>query len=136
MDSLALIRHGEVTNGTVLEAYIYWGDLTDIHDKTYHSLLYNFRAPDGREFTKWSGSMRDEIPQEYRRLPAPTKVEYLPSDPSVSRLLGEGAQSILGWVFKEIIYNILLIAVFVSPGAIVIGSIVYDWIDTKRSKKS
>jgi hypothetical protein len=132
INSFALIREAEIAECTVLDTYEYWGSSDDWGDNTSHSLLYTFHAPDGREFKKWSGAMWGSIPEEYRQLPKPAEVEYLLSDPSINRFHGEGAQSIIGWVFRDIIGNILLLVGLFLPGVI----LVFNAVDNIKIMKS
>lgn len=132
--SLALIRDAQIITGSVIDTYEDW-DVSDdgIIDIT-HSVKYTFRSPDGREFTRWSGSFSNTVPEKYQNLPTPVEIEYLPSDPSINRIRGEGAQSMTGWVIKDIVFNLIILSVFCTPGVLYAGVAVRECKRFWRSK--
>lgn len=111
----------------MIDTYEYWSTNDNGTDDISYSLLYTFRAPDGREFKEWSRASWGEVPEEYKNLPVATEVEYLPSDPSISRIHGEGAQSIPGWVLKDILLNLILVLCTCAPGALLCANAVFEW---------
>ena len=117
LDDLALIRRGEVASALIVdtsedaqsgdEGGTYW----------FHDATYSFSLPDGRKLThRTSGSGR--LRAEFRDIvrPVPIEIEYLPDDPSVSRIKGSGTQTVLDWMWRDFGIGGLLLALFLAPG--------------------
>lgn len=62
-------------------------------------------------------------------LPETTQVEYLPDNPKVCRIKGEGAQSIWEFVIHDVLLGALFFAVCISPAVWLLreGLNVHDW---------
>jgi len=109
LDELALINGAKITTGSLVD--IREHEQEDARGKVYYSNLgvYSFRLPDGREFKtitrKPSGTLHQRI-----------TVEYLPENPSVSRVQGDGCRSVMEWLWRKFGLSILIFAVFISPG--------------------
>ena len=50
--------------------------------------------------------------------PVPIEVEYLPDDPSVSRIKGSGCQSVTEWLWRNVGLGIVLLAMLVAPSIV------------------
>jgi|GEM_PF-3175088 len=70
-----------------------------------HGGTYTYRLPDGREFTQYAGG-HGRLKPEFQDLsqPYPIEVEYLPDNPTVSRIKGDGPNSIPSWLRTEVGY--------------------------------
>ena len=101
------MRNHETCNGYIIET---WEDVTGETDEGRpvweHGGTYTYCLPDGREFTQYERG-RGRLRPEFQDLsqPFPVEVEYLPYDPSVSRIKGSGPSSILGWLRTEVGYR-------------------------------
>ncbi|MEN6426694.1 MAG: DUF3592 domain-containing protein [Phycisphaerales bacterium] len=127
---LALIRNGLAAPGLITDA---WEDVEEDDkggDHWFHSVVYTYRLADGREFTgkvHGRGRLRDDIAR-YTSLNRtyPITVEYLPPDPSVSRIKGSGCQSYVEWLWRKMGVGLILLALFCSPGVYLILHAVRD----------
>ena len=117
LDELALIRHGRVVGGVIVDA---WEDADDGPEGGVgwtHGVRYQYLLPDGREFTQVyhrTGRLKDQfrnLEQAY-----PIEVEYLPEDPAVSRIRGNGHRSVMEWLLLKVGLGGLYLVLFVSPG--------------------
>lgn len=114
-----LILEGQTVPGLIIET---WREVTATNDETNkiiydHVAKYKYRVPDGREFTEdtfISNKLRKKIANE-GVWPYPIEVQYLPSDPTVSVIKGEG-HSIVGWLFGEIGILIIFLCILSIPG--------------------
>ena len=98
-----------------------WEDVEDGDDGRahwYHSAAYTFHLPDGREVSATTGSRSGRLRPEFVDFeqPIPIEVEYDPTNPSISRLKGEGCQSLVEWLFRKVCLGGLMFVLFVSPG--------------------
>ena len=121
---LALIRHGRVTSGFIVDA---WEVVTegDTGQTIWsHGATYTYTLPDGRTFTQRtrdaSGRLRDEF--QNLQQPRAIKVEYLPDNPSISRIKREGNDSLGEWLWRKVGLGGLLLAALLSPGVVLIRS--------------
>jgi len=94
IDELALIRHGVTVQGVI----------TDV------SSSYEFRLPNGRKVKGETGAI------SYYMSGFGVEVEYLPDDPAVSRIKGDGCSTLTEWLWL----NVGLFILFFSPGVGVI----------------
>jgi hypothetical protein len=114
---LALICRGETVPGYITDT---WEDAESGDEGGtlwFHGVEYDYTLPDGREFTQTSsgdGRLKDELRD--LRQPYPIEVEYLPDDPDVSRIKGNGSPTIFDWVWRKAGLGSLLLAMFVAPG--------------------
>ena len=84
----------------------------------FHGSTYTFRLPDGREVRAVTGTQSGRLRPEFAKLeqPIPVEVEYDPVDPFISRLKGDGSQSIIEWILRKVGVGGLLLALFIYPG--------------------
>lgn len=117
-DDLALIRRGSVVSGFIVDTS---GD-AEMGDRGgtlwLHRVVYTYRLPDGREFTQSTKDRSGPLNEELRNLaqPYPVEIEYLPDNPSVSRLKGERSDSVLDWLWRKAGLGGLLLMLFLRPG--------------------
>ena len=119
LDELALIRHAQVVPGLLVDSWEDYEYGDDGRTHSYYGYTYSFRLPDGREFTS-RGDASGELKDEFRDLqqPYPIEVEYLPKDPTVSRIEGNGSQSLVEWLWRDVGLGGLFLALFASPGIV------------------
>jgi len=113
LDELALIRRAEIATGVFGEQF---EDLVEGEAGRSGVLtvsVYTYRVPDGREF-KVSTNSPDAVFGEE------TQVEYLPDDPAVSRIKGDGCQSIAEWIWRKAALGTFLMAFCVGLGVVII----------------
>ena len=121
-DELALIRRAHTTPGFIIDA---WEDVEDGargEAHWFHAATYKYRLPDGREFTQrtrdYSGRLKDEFHDLTQ--PHPIEVEYLPENPAVSRIKGEGSDGLIDWLWRKVGLGLVLLALFLSPGLVLL----------------
>ena len=114
LEEYRLIKGAEVAPGTLADV---WEDVESDEQGTQwsHGAIYRFTLPDGR-------MIEDETPIRSGRLrsdlvaPTPIQVEYLPSNPEVSRIKGDGITTWREWALRRLLLGGLMLALFVSPG--------------------
>ena len=118
LDDFALIHRGQVAQGFIVET---WED-ADTGDEGgaqwSHSAVYEYRLPDGREFTQRTRTKSGRLKRELRDLsePFPIEVEYLPDNPIVSRIKGSGSSSLFDWLWRKVGLGLVLLAIILTPG--------------------
>lgn len=110
-----LIQMGMTTSGSITAT---WEEPreTDAGGGWSHGASYTYSLPDGRQFhgtTIGSGRLKEEF--RYLSISFPIQVEYLPNEPAVSRIKGEGPTSLLDVFRHEFMYGLLGIA-FLTMG--------------------
>jgi len=101
---LTLMRNHETCFGNIIET---WEDMTGEADDGRLiwecGVTYTYRLPDGREFTQYTRG-HGRLKPEFQDLsqPYPIEVEYLPDNPTISRIKGEGPNSIPSWLLSEV----------------------------------
>jgi len=127
LDELALIRHAEVVEGFIVETGEEVGE-TDYGSTIWtHYARYTYRLPDGREFyqtTRGTGRLSEEFYNLQE--PYPVEIEYHPDDPSVSRIKGDGSDTLFEWLWRKVGLGLLLLVIFLSPGVRMLWSGVRD----------
>lgn len=90
---------------------------------------YAFRVPDGREFTIGTDYAFEDLDKQ-------CEIEYLPDNPDVSRIKGDGCQGELEWLFRNVGSKILFFALIAAPGVIMLRIGVRDlWSLRTRSQQ-
>ena len=109
LHELALIRRAQLTTGVLVDTYE--NEQEDNRGHVYFSDVgvYSYRLPDGREF-----KTSTRVPT--RQLVEHQEVEYLPNNPEVSRIKGDGCKSITEFLWRKVGLGSLLLAMFISPG--------------------
>jgi hypothetical protein len=101
LSQLALIRRGFTTQGVITES---WGDPEDGYGAKYTFQLLDGRVYDGKADGK-HGNDGTRI-----------TVEYLPDDPTINRIKGEGSLTIKDWLWRQCGLGGLLLIMFLAPG--------------------
>jgi hypothetical protein len=121
-DELALIRHAHVTSGAIVEANedVEHGDRNQPYWSSWGS--YEYSTPDGRRFHGgYSGPGRKNRDSGDR-----VEIEYLPDNPAVSRIKGDGCSSVREFLWRRIGLGVFLLGMFGGLGLHLIRSGVRD----------
>lgn len=120
LDELALIRRAQIAPGFIVDA---WEDVAD-DDRGgahwSHAVEYKYRLRDGREYTSYTLPRSGRLKDEFRDMvkPKSIEVEFLPNNPSVSRIVGCGCQSVSEWLWRTVFLRGVFLVAFSSPGVI------------------
>lgn len=102
-DEYRLMHKGQTTAGFIIDT---WEDVEPRDEGGviwYHTAIYTYQLPDGREF---EGEVHSEgrLKPEFRYLskPYPIEVTYLPDNPAVSRITQDLPDSTLGLLRNQI----------------------------------
>jgi hypothetical protein len=102
LHELALIRRAQVTIGTLTDHY----EDEREHGHRIYPIdvgLYRYHVPDGREFEVVTKVPPGELKEQ-------EEVEYLPAKPHVSRIKGDGCQTVAEWLFNKVCMGGLLVS--------------------------
>lgn len=111
LNELDLIRKGKTVEGTAMDSGFF--SVEDSENRHYEGwwVEYSFKLDDYRpQFTNrsyYASNFPNRL--EKTNLPQPVRVDYLLSEPSISRLSGTGNQTIMSWA-----KSILPLAVVIS----------------------
>lgn len=124
----ALIQKGQTVAGSIVDT---WEDAESGDEggtQWTHAAIYTYRLPDGREFTAHTKDNSGRLKDEFRDLkqPYPIEVEYLADNPEVSRIKGDGCQSVFEWLWRTVGLGGLLLLLFISPGYVVLRNAIRD----------
>ncbi len=113
-DELALIRRAKVAVGILSETYACL-DGPDGRDGVtlYDRGVYSFQTPDGKQFRTFMDVPPGELEKQ-------VEVEYLPDDPGVNRVRGEGNVIISSWLLHKVGFGPLALVMFLTPGVMLI----------------
>lgn len=116
---LALIRRAHIVEGYLVDTHE--DERADYRDNVYSSDIgvYKYQLPDGREFKTISK-------RPTGKLRAKRKIEYLPDNPAVSRIKGDGCRSIVEWLWRKLLLGVFLLAIISSPGIVLISNAIRD----------
>ena len=131
------MRHHETSPGFIVDT---WEDF-DVSDAGehlwYHGGTYTYRLPDGQQFTQTiSGSGR--LKPEFRGLSElyPIEVEYLADNPTVSRITGDGPDSIPSWLRTEVGYKGIFPLLLLGIGLYLLWKEVSELRQLRKSEKA
>jgi hypothetical protein len=113
LTDLALLRHAQVTQGSITDASQEVGEGDEGQKVWTHTTTYTYQLPNGKRFTKqqeFPGRLRDGL-----ELPISVDVEYLPADPEISRMKGTGSDTGPKWVFRTLL-SLGFLTMVVAPG--------------------
>jgi hypothetical protein len=110
---IALIRRAIIASGTLVATHEEKQEDYRGHVYVSDVGVYAYRLPDGREFKAITRAPTGHLKEQ--RL-----IEYLPYDPAVNRIKGDGCQGVVEWLWRKAGLGALLLAAFVSPGVIMI----------------
>lgn len=132
-DELMLIQHHETCSGFLVDAS--WE--TDYYS-VYSRVTYTYSIPDGRQFTQEiSGHDTEKYQSWDLPYPIPIEVEYLPDNPSVSRIKGDGPYSSESWLWHELVGHGLFINwILIAIGIYLLYREVKELKRLKKHKKS
>jgi hypothetical protein len=112
LNELALIRRAQIATGSLIE--------TGEHEHESQNRvaivddgLYTYRLPDGREFQTTTEAQTGQLNEQ-------VEVEYLPDNPAVSRVKGDGCASVTEWLWRKVGIGSLFLALCSSPGIILV----------------
>jgi len=114
-----LMKSHETCSGYITET---WEDMTGEADDGRliweWGVTYTYQLPDGREFTQYTRH-QGRLKSEFLDLqePYPIEVEYLPSNPTLSRITGDGPNSVPGWLRTEVGYRAFYPLILLIIGA-------------------
>lgn len=113
LHEIALIRRANIAPGFLVATHE--DEQEDYRGHAYVSDVgvYAYRLPDGREFKTITRAPTGHLKEQ-------RQIEYLPDNPAVSRIKGDGCQSVMEWLWRNAGLGSLLLAAFVSPGVIMI----------------
>jgi hypothetical protein len=119
LDEFALIRRAQIVPGALLETHE--DEQEDYRGDVYFSDVgvYAYRLPDGREFKTITKAPTGHLKKQ-------RQVEYLPDNPAVSRIKGDGCQSVMEWLWRKVGLGSFLLVLFISPGIVLIRNGVRD----------
>ena len=114
IDELSLIRHGQGARAVLVNV-----DERDTDDGVPFDIgTYSFRSPDGRDFNTFSETARGSLKQEL-------EVEYLPDDPRVNRIKGDGIDDVSMWLWHRL-----------GGGALILLLLIFFWYQSVDETKS
>ncbi len=126
LSDLALLQRGQQAVGKLVDSAE--NEAEDHRGNVYFSDVgvYSFQV-NGEEFmattTVPTGS-----------LPSTIIVEFLPTDPSANRVLGDGSQSVWEWVWRKLGFGLLTLGFCVGPGIEFIRRAIHEF-RAKRTNK-
>lgn len=126
LHEIALIRRANIATGSLVDTHE--DEQEDYRGHVYFSDvgIYAYRLPDGRELKTITRAPTGHLKEQ-------RQVEYLPDNPAVSRIKGDGCQSVMEWLWRKASLGSLLLAAFVSPGVIMIRNGVHGLLGKTHS---
>ena len=118
-DELALIRRAQVASGSLVDTLEDEAEDSRGKVRSVDIGVYAYRLPDGREFKTTKRVPAGEL-RDYQ------EIEYLPDNPAVSRVKGDGCRSITEWLWRKVGLGTLVLAVFLAPGFIQLRDAIRD----------
>jgi len=134
---LMLMRHHETCSGFIVDT---WEDVDENEASAefwHYYVIYKYSLPDGQEFTQ-SMSHSGRLKSEFRDLsePYPIEVEYLPDNPTVSRIKGDGPNSIPSWLRSSVGYWAFFWLPLLALGIYLLWKEVGELRELRKSEKS
>ena len=113
LDELALIRRAKVAVGILSDTYEDQEGGNERHTYLYDRGIYSFQTPDGKQFLTSMDAPSGELKMQ-------VEVEYLPDDPEVNRVRGEGNVTISSWLLVKVGVGTLFLCMLLAPGVLLI----------------
>jgi len=109
LHELALIRRAQIATGVLVDTYEH--EQEDDRGHVYYSDvgIYSYRLPDGREFKTSARVPTGQLKEQQ-------EVEYLPDNPEVSRIKGDGCNSVTEFLWRKVGFGSLFLVICISPG--------------------
>lgn len=128
LTDLALIRGAEIAKGTLVD--VHEDEQEDERGRVHQSDVgvYAYRVSDGREFTV---TTRDPPGQ----LEPLREVEFLPTNPGVSRIKGDGCSTIAEFLWRKLLLGSVLLAAFVWPGVEILRAGIQGMIELRDNAR-
>ena len=127
---IAIIQQCKTANGFIIETWEEPPERREGKLDWSHGGKYTYTLPDGRKYTGEikirSGRLREELRPPLME-PYPVEVEYLPDNPEISKLKGEGSDSVVGWVLRKIVLGPILLIGFLIPGIFVLRNTILEY---------
>jgi len=127
---IGIIQQGKTTNGFIIETWEEPPERREGKLDWSHGGKYTYTLSDGRKYTGEikirSGRLREELRPPLME-PYPVEVEYLPDNPGISKLKGEGSGSVVGWVLRKIVLGPILLIGFLIPGILVLRNTILEY---------
>lgn len=123
LHELALIHRRHTVAGFIVDS---WEEAESPGERSgtlwYHGGAYRYRLPDGREFTQHTKSKSGRLKAEFQNLKQPysIQVECLPDNPRISRIKGDGCDSVMELLWRKVGLGGLMLVLFLSPGAVLV----------------
>ena len=109
LHDLALIRGARLATGSLVDSFDVEVEDDRGHVDVSQDGVYAFRSPDGREYMTKTNAPVGQLERS-------VVVEYLPSNPAINRVKGDGARNITDLVLRKIGLGLLLLVAFSSVG--------------------
>ena len=134
-DDLALIRRGHTVQGFIVATREDAESGDRGGTQWFHGAIYKYRLPNGQEFAQRTKDKSGRLKTEFRELaqPFPVEVEYLPDNPAVSRIKGDGSPNLFDWLWRKVGLGSLLLALFLAPGFTMLRSAVRHFMQYHRT---
>jgi hypothetical protein len=89
----------------------------------------------GREFKNRTRAGTGRLKPKFQDLtqPVPIEVEYLPENPAVSRIKGDGSPTVLDWLWRKLGLGGLLLALFLAPGCMMLRDVIRSLAQCRRT---
>jgi len=99
-----IIRNTQTTTGYLVDTIEHESERS-----VYEVGVYIYRLPDGSEYkTSKENPLGESKKNE--------EIEYLSSNPAISRIKGDGCTSVLEWLLRKVGASTLLLVIFLMPG--------------------
>jgi len=125
---LALIRSAQSISGFIIDAWEQPLDTDEGRTRRANGAIYKYYI-DEHEFTKKTKDSDGRLHKEFGKLKQPfrVEVEYLPNNPQVSRIKGDGCQTITEWLWRRVALGGTLLLAFLAIGLFVIQNAINEY---------
>lgn len=129
LSDLQLYLHSSKAQGHILRT---WEEVSDGGRGQLHWICgveYEFTLANGKKFSEKSYEAPEWVKQNFRDIsyPYPIEVEYLPDDPTISRIGGDIGDTVLEWMWKQLGLSVLFLFAFLLPGVMLVKLASIDW---------
>ena len=134
---LMLMQHHETCPGFIVDVWEEIEGESDAgQDMWYYGVTYTYRLPDGQEFTQ-TISDSGRLKPEFRGLSEsyPIEVEYLSDNPTVSRIKGDGPDTIPSWLRTKVGYYAFIPLILLAIGLYLLWKEISELRELRKSEK-